>query len=58
MKQVIILGNIDFVKTLAVKYGGNTPIGEIIIREEKNDESKSQRTVSVNRPSRYSSTRH
>ena len=58
MKQIILVGNIDFVKALAVKYGDNTPIGEIISREEKNDESKSQRTVPVRRSSRYSSTRH
>ena len=54
MKQLVILGNIDFVKTLAVKYGTNTSIGEIIRKEEKNNESKPKRTVSSNRTSRYS----
>ena len=57
MKDVIFVGNIDFVKILAVKYGWNTPIGEIITREEKQNEPKFERTIPCNRQERHSSTR-
>lgn len=45
MKNLVLVGNIDFVKILALKYGMNTPIGEIIIKEERLNESKSKRTI-------------
>ena len=45
MKDIVFLGNIDFVKVLALKYGDHTPIGEIIIREENQNEPKPKRAV-------------
>lgn len=58
MKDIIFLGNIDFVKVLALKYGDNTPIGEIIIREENQNEPKPKRAVPRNSQERHSQTRN
>lgn len=35
--KLILVGNLAFVKLLAEKYGNETPIGEIIKLEEKNE---------------------
>lgn len=57
MKGIVLLGNIDFVKILAVKYGVNTPIGEIITREEKHNEPKPKRTIPRDSQTRHSAPR-
>ena len=45
MKEIVLIGNIDFVKLLASKYGAKTPIGKIINMEEKTNEPKSETAV-------------
>ena len=54
MKDVVFVGNIDFVKILAVKYGTDMPIGEIIKREEKQNESAVKRAIPRNCQERHS----